>query len=47
MRRVVTSGPLFPPVGEEGVPRDLPVVGHRPEGEHGMEGPEPKEGEQS
>jgi formate dehydrogenase major subunit len=44
-RRVVTSGPLFPDV--DPVPRDLPIVGHRPEGTHGMEGPEEKESEQA
>jgi formate dehydrogenase major subunit len=45
MRRVVTSGPLYAEV--DSVPRDLPVVGHRPEGEHGMEGSSAKEDEQS
>jgi hypothetical protein len=47
MRRVVTSGPLVRDVGTDDARRDLPVVGHRPEGEHGVEGPEQKESEQS
>jgi formate dehydrogenase major subunit len=47
MRRVVTSEKWIADVSEEGAPRDLPIVGHRPEGRHGMEAPEPKEGEQA
>jgi formate dehydrogenase major subunit len=45
-RRVVTSGPLAPPV-PDGAPRDLPVVGDRPLGKHGMQAGAGKEGEQS
>jgi len=47
MRRVVTSGPLVADVPGDGAPRDLPVVGHRPEGTHGLEAPEEKESEQA
>jgi formate dehydrogenase major subunit len=45
-RRVVTSGPLTPG-GEGGAPRDLPVVGVRPTGRHGVAAGGGKEGEQT
>jgi formate dehydrogenase major subunit len=45
-RRVVTSGPLAPD-GEGGPARDLPVVGDRPTGRHGVEAGAGKEGEQT
>ncbi|HKV06820.1 MAG TPA: molybdopterin dinucleotide binding domain-containing protein, partial [Thermoanaerobaculia bacterium] len=35
-RRVVTSGPLVPRLPEGGEERDLPVVGHKPVGSHGV-----------
>jgi formate dehydrogenase major subunit len=35
-RRVVTSGPLVPGVGDGGTARDLPAVGHKPVGAHGI-----------
>ena len=41
-RRVVTSGPLVPRIGrgangeDAGESRDLPVVGHKPTGKHGL-----------
>jgi formate dehydrogenase major subunit len=47
MRRIATTPPWYPDVAEDGALRDLPVVGHRPEGTHGMEGPKDKESEQS
>jgi len=47
MRRVVTSGKLVPDVPDGSAPRDLPLVGKRPEGAHGLEGPEEKESEQA
>ena len=48
MRRVVTSGPVVGELPLDGSPkRDLPVAADRPQGEHGMEGPESKEDEQS
>jgi formate dehydrogenase major subunit len=48
MRRVVTSGPVVEELPKDGTPkRDLPVAADRPQGEHGMEGPESKEDEQS
>jgi formate dehydrogenase major subunit len=45
-RRVVTSGPLAAPV-EDGARRDLPLVGERPRGRHGVEAGSDKEGEQT
>jgi formate dehydrogenase major subunit len=47
-RRLATSGPLVRPRDDDmdGL-RDLPVVGDRPVGTHGLEAPEPKEGEQA
>jgi formate dehydrogenase major subunit len=47
MRRVVTSGPLVPEPHEGDDGRDLPVVGERPTGTHGVEAPAPKGSEQS
>jgi formate dehydrogenase major subunit len=47
MRRVVTSGPLVPGLRGGGDGRDLPVVGQRPTGTHGMEAPASKKSEQS
>jgi formate dehydrogenase major subunit len=35
-RRVVTSGPLVPRVDDGGERRDLPVLGHKPVGAHGI-----------
>ena len=47
-RRVVTSGPLVEQLPDDsGARRDLPVVGDRPRGTHGMAGPKDKEGEQA
>jgi formate dehydrogenase major subunit len=47
-RRVVTSGQVVEPLPDDsGAPRDLPVVGDRPQGKHGLEAPEDKEGEQA
>jgi formate dehydrogenase major subunit len=46
MRRAPTSGRLGRPPEDER-PRDLPVVGDRPTGTHGLEAPEPQEGEQA
>ncbi|MFN2589891.1 MAG: molybdopterin dinucleotide binding domain-containing protein, partial [Actinomycetota bacterium] len=46
-RRVVTSGPLHGPAEGDGARRDLPIVGERPAGEHGVEAGAGKEGEQS
>jgi formate dehydrogenase major subunit len=46
-RRVVTSGPLAPHLPDHHAPRDLPVVGERPRGTHGVEAPSAKEGEQT
>jgi formate dehydrogenase major subunit len=45
-RRVVTSGPLIAD-GPESPPRDLPVVGDRPAGRHGIHAADSKEGEQT
>jgi formate dehydrogenase major subunit len=47
-RRLATSGPLVPPRTDDmdGL-RDLPVVGDRPKGVHGLEAPESEEGEQA
>ncbi len=47
MRRIATTPAWYPDVVEDGAPRDLPEVGHRPEGTHGMEGPQQKESEQA
>jgi formate dehydrogenase major subunit len=48
LRRVVTSGP-FAGQPDEGSDdrRDLPVVGERPKGPHGVEEARSKEGEQT
>jgi formate dehydrogenase major subunit len=47
-RRAATTGALQREGAEEfAAPRDLPVVGERPMGRHGLEVPEPKEGEQA
>jgi formate dehydrogenase major subunit len=35
-RRVVTSGPLFPEIPPEDARRDLPALGHKPVGRHGV-----------
>jgi formate dehydrogenase major subunit len=47
MRRAATSGRLGRAPQEDERLRDLPVVGQRPTGTHGLEAPEPKEGEQA
>jgi formate dehydrogenase major subunit len=46
-RRVVTTGPLAQPVRDGRAVRDLPVVGQRPSGKHGVEAGAAKEGEQT
>ena len=46
-RLVVTSGPLLPDIGGADPPRDLPAVGDRTMGKHGVEAPAAKEGKQS
>ena len=47
-RRVVTSGPFAGPLPDERAGlRDLPVVGKRPRGKHGVEAGEEKESEQA
>jgi formate dehydrogenase major subunit len=47
-RRAATTGPLAPDRGQDrSAPRDLPVVGTRPKGRHGLQAPEPEEGEQA
>jgi formate dehydrogenase major subunit len=47
-RRLATSGPLVEPRPDDmdGL-RDLPVVGERPQGRHGLQAPEEKEDEQA
>ena len=47
MRRAATSGRLGRAPKEDERLRDLPVVGQRPTGTHGLEAPESKEGEQA
>jgi formate dehydrogenase major subunit len=44
-RRVVTSGPLVPPLSSGGHERDLPVVGHKPVGPHGISESRTQEGD--
>jgi formate dehydrogenase major subunit len=47
-RRAATTGPLARDRGQDpSAPRDLPVVGERPKGRHGLEAPKTKEGEQA
>ena len=47
-RRAATSGPPVPPLPERDlVARDLPTVGARPMGRHGLQAPEEQEGEQA
>jgi formate dehydrogenase major subunit len=47
-RRAATSGPPSGILPEDtGAPRDLPVVGQRPMGTHGLEAPQEKEDEQA
>ena len=47
-RRAATSGPPSGILPEDaGAPRDLPVVGERPMGIHGLEAPQEKEDEQA
>jgi formate dehydrogenase major subunit len=46
-RRVVTSGPLDGPIDGDPASRDLPAVGERPRGRHGVEAGASKEGEQT
>jgi formate dehydrogenase major subunit len=46
-RRVATSGPLATPIAGGQPARDLPVVGERPFGRHGVEAGAAKEGEQA
>jgi formate dehydrogenase major subunit len=46
-RRAPTSGRLGRPPEKDERLRDLPVVGERPTGTHGLEAPEPQEGEQA
>ena len=47
MRRAATSGRLGTASPEKDDKRDLPAVGERPTGTHGLEAPESKEGEQA
>jgi len=44
-RRVVTSGPLVPALRSGGPERDLPVVGHKPVGPHGISESRTQEGD--
>ena len=46
-RRAATSGRLGTAPSDEEPLRDLPIVGKRPTGTHGLEAPETKEGEQA
>jgi formate dehydrogenase major subunit len=46
-RRVVTSGALTPPPKPDGARRDLPTVGEKATGRHGLRAEEQKRGEQA
>jgi formate dehydrogenase major subunit len=46
-RRVVTSGPLVPRIGDAGETRDLPVAAHKPTGRHGISSSKARQDEET